>query len=1154
MKKQFAKSLTLLLAVLLLCSLLLVSCEKKPGKTDTPDTPDVPDTSAFRNPRAGDPGLLNGMDNMEDLYALKPVDVSPYDAYTMTLNTDPAYTKAGEGSFRYTFLSGSSHTFLQQLSHSYHAKADVKTLKSVSVEVYCDSDTAESVTLSVTTSGGAALFSRTVTVAPKSWTTVSVDGLEAYSYQKKSAIGGVSFRFDAESTVTMYVDEMRFTLGAADLPPVDFNAYVSSIASMAPDAPLTKATFGEHVAFVDAVCYARSLYDAMNDKSQASAASKAALDRYTALLGGYETLYSPRASGDVMDRWSYGAALTVSTGEDPAYGAVYEVAVNARNTGEQSFRYTGLNVSRIGEIVFYVYNPTDSELKLDVHGGWNTWLAYTCQLPPKAWTAVTVNAATVENDVAGSFFVVISRQGKAPFEGVFRFTALYGVPGNIAAGDVIAAIDTLPAKADITLAHKNEVLLVRAAYDELSREARASVSNYARLTEAENRIAEIEAADFDAEVNAFLAQTVGAENAKELYLQLIDLLNAYDALSDLAAPRVTTRQALYDRRAELDRYLVEIVNGMIDALPEAAGAEGDLPRLLPQVGLTKQLYDALTEEQREQVTAAGKLQAFLRLCENYRLVFDFTVANMTRVSNTTDFGNAWGGTMAVTSDSIYGDLLVMNVLSGHANSPREAEFRLRDTARRIKGYQSIVFYVFAPMEGAVLRAWPSNWKNPVDYPLTAHTWTRISLDPAAFFEDCLDGMFFTVVAPAGKQPVGEWKISSFYAYYDEEETNRLVNAFVDAVNALPETSELTLADEGAVEAVKEAYRALPPHALYYVSRRYIRRMNTASDRISALKAQAYIDAFADAVNALPAPSDLTLADAQKVAAARAAYDAMPSYCLPFVDAALTSRLQQAETRLQQLESEKEAADFVRAVNALTETSEGGELYRLWLVCCALTETQKASAADAVSRLSALMTSEAEAVAVACAADIADLQEHHDFPLDADRCRRLYDAVLALPDAVFDALPQESKTTLSDLNRELKRYTVITDAITSSALTAASDDETYGTVYSLTVRPEGTGTDNLLFTLRSGTAGNRRIVFYLYRPEGGSDAFLYFTGDWLGWASSADTSVTVTENGWLRMEFAADAVANSENTSYWYLYLKNGTAAESGWRISDIYAC
>ena len=787
MKKHSAKWLVLLLAAVLAFSALLVSCEKKPGKTDVPDTPDTPDSASFQNPRAGDPGLLNGMDNMEDLYAVKPMDVTRNDAYVMTLNTDPAYTKAGEGSFRYTFVSGSSHAFLQLLARSYHAKADVKTLKSVSVEVYCDSDTAQRVTLSVTTAGGAALFSRTVTVTPRQWTTVSVDGLENYSYQKKSAIGGVSFRFDAESAVTMYVDEMRFTLGAADLPPVDFNAYVSSIASMAPDAPLTKATFGEHVAFVDAVCYARSLYDAMSDKSQASAASTAALDRYTALLGGYGTLYSPRVSGDVMDRWSYGAALTVSGGEDPTYGAVYEIAVNARNTGEQSFRYTGLDVSRIGEIVFYVYNPTDSELKLTVHGGWNTWLAHTCQLPPKTWTAVTVNAATVENDMAGSFFLIISRQGKEPFEGIFRFTALYGVPGNIAAGDVIAAIDALPAKADITLANKNEVLQVRAAYDELSREARASVSNYARLTEAEKRIAEIEAADFDAAVQNFLSLSVSGANAKDLYLQMLDLQNAYDALSELAAPRVTTLQALRDRKEELDRYLVEIVNGMLDALPEAAVAEGDLPRLLPQVSLAKQLYDALTEEQQGQIAAAGKLQALLRLCENYRLVFDFTVANMARVSNTTDFGNAWGGTMTVTSDSIYGDLLVMNVLSGHANSSREAEFRLRETARRIKGYQSIVFYVFAPMEGAVLRAWPSNWKNPVDYPLTAHTWTRISLDPAAFFEDCLDGMFFTVVAPRGKQPVGEWKISSFYAYYDEEETNRLVNAFIDAVSALPET-------------------------------------------------------------------------------------------------------------------------------------------------------------------------------------------------------------------------------------------------------------------------------------------------------------------------------------------------------------------------------
>jgi len=1154
MKKHSAKWLVLLLAAVLAFSALLVSCEKKPDKTDVPDTPDTPDSTSFQNPRAGDPGLLNGMDNMEDLYAVKPMDVTRNDAYVMTLNTDPAYTKAGEGSFRYTFVSGSSHAFLQQLARSYHAKADVKTLKAVSVEVYCDSDTAQSVTLSVTTAGGAALFSRTVTVAPRQWTTVSVDGLENYSYQKKSAIGGVSFRFDVESAVTMYVDEMRFELGATDLPPVDFNAYVASIASMAPDAPLTKATFGDHVAFVDAVCYARSLYAAMSDKSQASASSVAALERYTALLGGYETIYSPRVSGDVMDRWSYGAALTVSVGEDPAYGAVYEVAVNARNTGEQSFRYTGLDVSHTGEIIFYVYNPTDSELKLDVHGGWNTWLAHTCQLPPKTWTAVTVNAATVENDMAGSFFVVISRQGKAPFEGVFRFTALYGVPGDIAAGDVIAAIAALPGKADITLAHKNEVLRVRAAYDELSRVARASVSNYARLTEAENRIAEIEAADFDAAVQNFLSLSVSGENAKDLYLRMLDLQNAYDALSELAAPRVTTLQALRDRKEELDRYLVEIVNGMIAALPQADNTADDLPGILPQVRLTEQLYDALTEEQKKNISDAAKLQELLRICGNYRLVFDFTVENMTKVSNTTDFGNAWGGTMTLASDSTYGNLLIMNVLSGHTNSTREAEFRLRDTTHRIKGYQLIVFYVWAPMEGAVLRAWPSDWKNAMDYPLKANTWNRIAVDPAAFNEDCLDGMFFTVIAPAGKQPVGEWKISSFYAYYDEKETDRLVGTFIDAVNALPEAADMTLGDEAAVAAAQEAYNALLPHCFSYISQRYIRKLNACTDKLAALKAQVYIDAFEQAVNAIPALSDLTLSDTAAVRAARAAYDALPESCLSSVDAALIRRLQQAEERLEQLESEREVADFTRTVNALTDASEGGELYRLWLVYCAFGDAQKALAETAKDRLSSLMCAKADATAAACAADIADFAARHDFPLDSGRCKLLYDAVLALPDAVFDALPQESRTALADLNREMKKYTVITGALTSSALTDASENGTYGTVYSLTVGPEGTGRDNLLFILNRGAAAGRRIVFYLFRPEGGADAFLYFTGDWKGWGSDADTSVTVTADGWLRVEFSADAVSNTDNTGYWYLYLRNAVTEQDGWRISDIYAC
>lgn len=1150
MKKRITGLVFLLLTVVLLATALLTSCNCAGGTPDDP-TPTPEESDRFLNPRAGDATLLNGMDNMQDLYALKPMDVTPYDAYRMTLNEDPAYIRAGEGSFRYEFEAGSSHTFLQLLAASYHADLAVRELKAASVEVFNASESVQQVTISVTTAGGAALFSRTVTAEPGAWTTVSYDGLEAYTYKKKTAVGGVAFRFDAESAATLYVDEMRVELGAADLPSVDFNAYVASIADIAPASPLDAATFPDYVAFADAVYYARRLYEEMSDKSQATSDMKAALDRYTELLGGYEAIYTPRRDTDVIERWSYGAVLTVSEGSNPAYGAIWEIAVNAKSTGEQSFRFDGLDVSRFGEVVFWVYNPTEYELQLDIHGGWNSWRAYSCKLPGKAWTSVTVNTKVIENDSAGSFFAIISRQGKAAFEGVFGFTALYGVPSVTAARDVIDAIAALPAAADITLADKNDVLRVRAAYEELSRETKSAVTNYSRLTAAENRIAEIEAANFDADVEAFLAVAVTEENAKDLYLRLTDLYNAYDALSDLAAPRVTKLAALDARREELNGHLVNIVNAMIAALPEADTA--NLPGAIPQISLAQSLYDSLNAEQQKRVSRAEKLQLLGRLCADYRLLFDFIEDNLARVSNTTDFGNAWNGTMTIVADSTYGNLLLMNVLAGHSNSTREAEFRLRETTQRLKKYESLVFYVYAPIEGGALRAWSSDWKNHTDFALQANVWNRVEIDTAMCSDDCLDGLFFTVVAPNGAAPVGEWKISSVYAYCNTEETERLVGDFTRAVDALPDVADLTLADRAAVEAAKAAYDALLSHCTYYFGSSYVRKLNAAKAKIAALEAQTLIDAFEAAVDGLPDAADLTLADADRVAAARAAYHALPADCLVALDKTRVDKLTRCEARIADLRLAGEVADFTRAVGALTNDTTGEELYRVFLTYVALTDAQKAAVTAEKDRLGTLMTGKAAEVTAACVADIAAFDRDHDFPRDAARCALLYDAVLALPDAVFAELSADTKTTVGNLYKEMKKYTVVTNLLTDAAFGEASEDGTYGTVYEMTVKPEGTGTDNILFIMDAGQVGDRRIVFYLFRPEGGADARLYFSGEWRGWGADETSSVTVTSDGWLRVEFSADAVSNGANTSYWYLYLTAATAADGGWRISDIYA-
>ena len=49
------------------------------------------------------------------------------------------------------------------------------------------------------------------------------------------------------------------------------------------------------------------------------------------------------------------------------------------------------------------------------------------------------------------------------------------------------------------------------------------------------------------------------------------------------------------------------------------------------------------------------------------------------------------------------------------------------------------------------------------------------------------------------------------------------------------------------------------------------------------------------------------------------------------------------------------------------------------------------------------------------------------------------------------------------------------------------------------------------------------------------------------------SVTIAQEGWIRIEFDASTVQNDYDT-YWYIYTSDSTLDEqTGWLISDIYA-
>lgn len=134
---------------------------------------------------------------------------------------------------------------------------------------------------------------------------------------------------------------------------------------------------------------------------------------------------------------------------------------------------------------------------------------------------------------------------------------------------------------------------------------------------------------------------------------------------------------------------------------------------------------------------------------------------------------------------------------------------------------------------------------------------------------------------------------------------------IEAIDALPDT--ITLEQREAVEAANAAYTAMTPERQKAVSN--ADRLQKAVETMQELVArQDRIDAVVARINALPETSKLTKADAEAVAAARAAYDALTADEQDAVD---TEKLTAAETQLSYINAADSAMEAIAAIGEVT---------------------------------------------------------------------------------------------------------------------------------------------------------------------------------------------------------------------------------------------
>ena len=193
---------------------------------------------------------------------------------------------------------------------------------------------------------------------------------------------------------------------------------------------------------------------------------------------------------------------------------------------------------------------------------------------------------------------------------------------------VVKAIDAIPAADQLTLEDKKTVEKARTLYDALDAESQAAVSNYSKLTEAEEKIAELEEKQAQ--------ETADKKAAESVSTAIASLPTAENlTLSDYVLKRLDEVQAAYDALTETQKALVENYETLQTLRTVAADkkAAAEVAEKISAIGTlnagnheqkqalvteARTAYEGLTEVQKSYVANYGvleKAELFLSTCE-----------------------------------------------------------------------------------------------------------------------------------------------------------------------------------------------------------------------------------------------------------------------------------------------------------------------------------------------------------------------------------------------------------------------------------------------------------------------------------------------------------------------------------------------------------
>ncbi len=495
-----------------------------------------------------------------------------------------------------------------------------------------------------------------------------------------------------------------------------------------------------------AIDQAKKAYDALGvQQNFVSATAKTKLDACVTAMDGYTVVFNPllNAMLKAPDAQFTG---TITTADDPDYGKVFTMDVTAAASGDYTagFRME-YAFAPYDNLFFYIYNPFESNQNLWLYA--DNWEGVgTASLTP-GWNRVFIDETT--NTVDGAFFAMLP-SGNSGKVGAWKISGVYSVTAEQLvkeeASKVEAMIHALPDASVLTIESKDAVVAARTAFDALSEEAKALVSQTAKdkLTACETKIAQLEQESADAAAIAQVeALLTGAPTAIGGDLDRIQVL-----------------------------HLMKAVDAKIGTLTEAQQATA---KALQNYTALKALYDTV-------------------VADGYSLINGTdSVDNVDNVG--AEVGN--NGPKAIAPVNSWGNVLAFN----YNVADMTGSYKLKAPAG-YAGYTTVSFAVYNPTANAVaFVVYDNSWSNEKVVTVEGNSWGIITVDAVY-----ANGFFVVINTTSASQYT--WYVTGMMGYIQAQPPVDNVTVVNDAIAALPEANVMLVGDVEAVRAAETAYNNL----------------------------------------------------------------------------------------------------------------------------------------------------------------------------------------------------------------------------------------------------------------------------------------------------------------------------------------------------------